>query len=176
MNVRLLQSILAAAGLCLVGGGAAADNQSVAVTFAGQVLPKCVLNNPNTAVDLGQLSQKGTASVAFTLSCNADFHFALSSRNGGFAQLGTRTQPPFIALIPYTVSLNLGVNLIGAPGQCISRNMNGPFPSCWGLARANIADPAAQNASLLFSWDFSGGVPLSGTFRDTVILTVGPDF
>jgi hypothetical protein len=126
-------------------------------------------------MDLGQLSQKGTASVSFSLSCNADFHFALSSQNGGLAQQG-QARPPFIALVPYAVSINLGTKRISDLDRCHSSNMTGPFPSCSGSASANIAGPSAQNASLQFLWDFSGSVPLSGSYRDTLVLTVGPNF
>ncbi len=176
MNAMVFRLIAIAASLLLASGRAAADDRSVSITFVGQLPRKCVLNNPNPAVDLGQLSQKGSASVYFSLSCNADFHFALSSQNGGLAQQGAQSRPPFIGLIPYTVSFNLGPKRISEAGMCRSGNMTGQFPSCSGFAGANIVNPSGQNASLQFSWDFSGSVPLSGSFRDTLVFTVGPNF
>ncbi len=176
MNATMFRLIAVSASFWLTCGIAAADDQSVSITVAVRLPPKCVLNNPRPSLDLGQLSQKGTASVSFFLSCNTDFHFALSSKNGGLAQQGPQPRPPFISLIPYAVSLNLGARRISDLDRCYSGNMTGQFPSCSGLANANIAAPSAQNASLQFSWDYSGTVPLAGSFRDTLVLTVGPDF
>ncbi len=176
VNATMFWIAAAAASFWLTGGIAAADDQSVSITVAVRVPPKCVLNNPTPSLDLGQLSQKGTASVFFSLSCSTDFHFALSSQNGGLAQQGPRPRPPFISLIPYAVSLNLGARRISDLDRCYSGSMAGQFPSCSGLASANIAAPSAQNASLQFSWDYSGTVPLAGSFRDTLVLTVGPGF
>jgi len=176
MDATVFRVIAAAASLCLVSGKTAAQDRSVSITFVGQLPRKCVLNNPNPAVDLGQLSQKGSASVYFFLSCNSDFHFALSSQNGGLVQQGAQSRLPFIALIPYAVSFNLGPKRISEPERCHSSYMTGPSPSCSGFASANIVAPSGQNASLQFSWDFSGRVPLSGSFRDTLVFTVGPDF
>ena len=142
MNAMVFRLIAIAASLLLASGRAAADDRSVSITFVGQLPRKCVLNNPNPAVDLGQLSQKGSASVYFSLSCNADFHFALSSQNGGLAQQGAQSRPPFIGLIPYTVSFNLGPKRISEAGMCRSGNMTGQFPSCSGFAGANIVNPS----------------------------------
>jgi len=175
MNATVFRLIAAAASFWLAGANVAAQDRSVSITLAGQLPPKCVLNNPSPTVDLGQLSQKGTASVFFSLSCNSDFHFALSSQNGGLAQR-EQARPPFITLVSYAVSVNLGARRISDLDRCHSSNMIGPFPSCSGSASANIAGPSAQNASLQFSWDFSGSVPLSGSYRDTLVLTVGPNF
>jgi hypothetical protein len=175
MDVKVFWFLAAAASFGLVCGNAAADDRSVSITLTGQLPPKCVLNNPNPAVDLGQLGQKGSASVFFSLSCNAGFHFALKSQNGGLLQTGVQAAPPFVALIPYTVSLHLGAKRISELHRCHSSAMAALLPSCSGFAGANIQDTSSQNASLRLSWDFSGSVPLSGTFRDTLLLTVGPD-
>ena len=176
MNATVLRLITATVSFWMAGGIAEAHDQSVSITFTGRLPAKCVLNNPNPTVDLGQLSPKGTASVSFSLSCNADYHFSLSSQNGGLTQLGAQARPPFIALVPYAVSFHLGGQRISDQERCRSSTMTGPFPSCAGLARANVADLSSQNASLKFSWDFSGSVPLSGSYRDTLLLTVGPGF
>jgi hypothetical protein len=176
MTAKALKFVSVIALLFLRAGNTAADDRSVSLTFVGQLPPKCTLNNPNSTVDLGELSTKGTASVSFTLSCNADFHFSLVSQSGGLIQQGMRAHPPFISLIPYSVALNLGPNRISDLSKCSSGRMAGRFPSCTGKAGANVADPATQNASLSFSWDFTGSTPLSGSYRDTLILTVGPGF
>ena len=152
-----------------------AQNSTVSVTLGVQVPPKCVLRNPTPTVDLGQIKQRGRASVSFSLSCNANFYFILSSQNGGLMQAGAQARPPFIALIPYTVSPQLGAPRIWGVDRCLSSNMTSPFPLCSGIASAN-AGSSDQNASLAFTWDFSGSVPLSGSFRDTLVLTVGPIF
>jgi hypothetical protein len=178
MNARVPGVVAAAASLWLAAGNAVADDHAVSVTFVGQLPPKCVLNNTNSVVELGQLSPRGSASAAFTLSCNADFHFKLRSQSGGLVQQGATTQPkpPFIALIPYAVSLSLGQQPISDGKRCQSRTMTEQHLSCFGAAHANVADPSGQNASLSVSWDFSGAIPLAGSYRDTLVLTVGPDF
>jgi hypothetical protein len=150
-----------------------AQNSTVSVAVSARVPPKCVLRNPTPVVDLGQLKQTGSASVSFSLSCNTNFYFVLSSQNGGFVQAGAQARPPFLALIPYTVSPHLGTPRIWGVDRCLSSNMISPFPPCSGIAAAN-ADSSGQNASLAFSWNFSGSIPLSGSFRDTLVLTVGP--
>lgn len=175
MNATVLRLIAGAASFWLAGGNAAAHDQSVSITLAARLPPKCVLNNPNPALDLGELKEKGTASVFFSLSCNANFHFALSSLNGGLSQAGAQARPPFIAQIPYTVSFLLGGKRVLQLDGCQSSNMTRSIPSCSGFAGANIETPD-QSGSLEFSWDFSGSVPLPGSFRDTLVLTVGPAF
>jgi hypothetical protein len=169
---------LAAVASCffLAAGNSFADDRSVSLIFSGLLPPKCVLVNPNSTVDLGLLNQRGTASVSFTLSCNADFHFSLVSESGGLIQQGEKAHPPFISLIPYSVSLNLGPNRISDPRNCVSGKMVDLRPVCSGKAGANITNPAAQNASLSFSWNLAGNVPLAGVYRDTLVLTVGPGF
>ena len=152
-----------------------AQNSTVSVSVALQVPPKCILRNPAPVVDLGQIKQTGSASVSFSLSCNTNFYFALSSQNGGLVQAGAQTRPPFLALIPYTVSPHFGTPRIWGVDRCLSSNMTSPFPLCSGIAGANTG-PSDQNASLAFFWDFSGSVPLSGSFRDILVLTVGPSF
>ena len=176
MDVRKCRLVAAAAGFCLIGGNATAHDRSVSVKFSGTLPPKCVLNNPNAAVDLGALQPKGTASVSFALSCNADFHFTLASRNGGLVQAGTPAFPHFVTQIPYTVSLYLGGTRISQNAGCQSGSMTGALPTCAGVAGANIGVPSSQNATLRFSWDFTGKVPVAGLFQDTLLLTVGPDF
>lgn len=176
MDARKCRLVAAIAGFCLIGGNATADERSVRVKFSGTIPRQCVLNNPNAAVDLGSLQPKGAASVSFSLSCNADFHFTLSSRNGGLVQAGTHAQRHFITQIPYTVSLYLGGTRISQNAGCQSGSMTSPLPSCAGVAGANIGTPSSQNATLRFSWDFSGNVAVAGSYQDTLLLKVGPDF
>ena len=168
--------VTATAGLCLIGGNATAHDRSVSVKFSGTLPARCDLTNPNAAVDLGALQPKGTASVSFSLSCNADFHFTLSSRNGGLVQAGTHAHHHFATHIPYTVSLYLGGTRISQNAGCQSGSMIGPLSSCAGTASANVDSPSSQNATLRFSWDFSGNVAAAGSFKDTLLLRVGPGF
>jgi hypothetical protein len=176
MDAGVCRVIGAAAILCLIGSNAAAHEKKVSVALAGKISPKCVLSNPNAGVDLGPLQPKGTASVSFSLTCNADFHFTLSSRNGGLLQAGAIAQPPYIALIPYTASLYLGGERISRHHGCKSEHMTGALPSCSGFAGANVTAASGQNASLRLSWDYSGSALMAGTFRDTLLLKVGPEF
>ena len=176
MNAKELASSAAVAAVLLRSTQAAAGNDRVSISFTGTLPAKCELSNSNTVLDLGLLGSKGTKSVAFTLSCNASFHFALTSQSGGLAQRVSRARPPFVSLIPYAVSLNLGQTRISDPGGCQSASMTGTRPSCAGNADANIAYPAAQNASLSVSWDPLGTIPLAGSYSDTLVLRVGPDY
>ena len=176
MDAGVCRVIGVAAILFLIGSNAAAHEKKVSVALAGKISPKCVLSNPNAGVDLGPLQPKGTASVAFSLTCNADFHFKLSSRNGGLVQEGAHAHRHFLAKIPYTVSLYLGGARISQDSGCQSDGMIGPLTSCAGLAGANIAAPSSQNATLRVSWDFSGNMLLAGSFQDTLRLKVGPEF
>ena len=177
MNAMVLRLITATVSFWMAGGIAEAHDQSVSITFTGHC-PEMRPQQSQPHRGLGTTEPKGTASVSFSLSCNADYHFWLSSQNGGLTQ--TRGRRPRRRLLspsspmpfPFTLEASASRN----DDRCRSSTMRGPFPSCSGLARANVPTLPSQNASLGFSWDFSGSVPLSGSYRDTLLLTVGPGF
>ncbi len=150
-----------------------ADGASVTVALTGSIAPACTLGAPNLHVDFGEIKQAGTAFAPFSVSCNTGFRVSLSSQNGGLLHTGgSQASPPFIALVPYKVALTLGGNAVPLD-VCPADHMTSAFPACSGPAGPGIA-VANQKATLGFVWDLHGGIPLAGSYRDILTVTVTP--
>jgi spore coat protein U-like protein len=169
LSLRLL---LAAANVVACAQASIADGSAVTVTLTGQVMPACSISNPNPLVDFGELEPVGAASVSFLLSCNTDFRVSLTSQNGGLSQAARQAaSPPFIELIPYSVSVKLSGENVFIIDMCSSGHMTGALPACTGAGKVSVP-VSGQNTTLGFSWNLHGSVPLAGSYRDVLTLTV----
>jgi spore coat protein U-like protein len=164
--------LLAAANLTACAQPSFADGSTVTITLAGQVIPACGIVNPNPLVDFGELKPMGAASVSFSVTCNTNFRVSLASQNGGLLLAAQQqASPPFTALISYSVSVKLSGGNAFIIDVCSSDHMAGPAPACSGAW--NVSVPVSnQNATLGFSWNLQGSVPLAGSYRDVLTLTV----
>lgn len=160
--------------LPIVMGCAAAyaENTSVSVAVTGHITPACSIVNTSPVVGVGEIKARGAASASFFLSCNSNFGIALSSQNGGLLQTdGYRATAPFLAFVPYEVSLKLaGGDLIAS---CKSDLMKAASPACSGIGRAELV-ASGQNVAMRISWDLHGLIPVSGAYQDVLTVTVTP--
>jgi spore coat protein U-like protein len=149
-----------------------ADDQEVSVTVTARIPFSCKVSNTTPNLNLGELSRAGAASVSFQVSCNAPFHYALSSRNGSLAQTaGVRAKPPFFSSLPYTVNYSLGTSAGMLVDTCLSSNMLATATTCSGRSTSD-AIAIQQTATIGFSWDPHGSFPVAGSYADTVTVTL----
>jgi hypothetical protein len=173
---RVLRQRLATAAFywlcCLPLGSGAGTEQKASLGIEGHISPSCQIANTVPAVLLGDLSRAGSASVSFQLSCNTPFRFKLSSQYGSLRQTeGAGAHAPFFSSLQYKVTLKLGTGTSLPVDSCLSSNMIGAAALCAGQSTAGTST-IQQPASIGFSWDPHGAVPVAGRYVDIVTLTV----
>lgn len=152
--------------------GTGLAHEDLSVTVKGHLRPSCQVSNEKPTLTLGELSRAGSASVSFSISCNAPFHYALSSRNGSLVhRAGVMAKPPFFSSLPYTVTYKLGTSAGFIVDACPSSNMVGTLTSCSGRSGPN-AVAIQQSVTVGFSWDPAGSFPIAGSYNDVVTITL----
>ena len=94
-------------------------------------------------IEFGEISMAGSATVSLLVSCNAPFRFAFISLNGGLAQTaGVKVKPPFLSLLPYSLTYRLPTSAGFLIDTCSSSNMSATGGACAGrswMARYRLA-------------------------------------
>lgn len=159
--------------VALTTGIACADDSTVSMTATTTVAPSCTISTATSFLFLGELSRPGSATLSFAFSCNSNFRFVFSSQKGGLAHLFFTPQvsAPFVSLVPYTLSYNVGTDTGPIVGTCLSSTMVGAKSTCLG---ASSSDTAAtnQNVTLSFSWNLVNQYPIAGFYADTLTFNV----
>lgn len=159
-----------------VTAAAALAGESAAISLKGRVLPACTIQNAHPAIEFGEISAAGSATASLLVSCNAPFRFAFTSLNGGLAQTaGVKVKPPFLSLLPYSLTYRLPTNAGYLIDTCPSSNMSAASAACSGRSPVDTLG-AGQVATIGFSWDPHGLVPAAGAYRDILLFTVSAGF
>ncbi|MGC1585907.1 MAG: hypothetical protein WA791_09410 [Rhodomicrobium sp.] len=167
---------LVIAAVLQMPAGSALAGERAAISLKGRVLPACTIQNAHPMIEFGEISMAGSATVSLLVSCNAPFRFALTSLNGGLAQTaGVKVKPPFLSLLPYSLTYRLPTSAGFLIDTCSSSNMSATGGACAGRSVDGTLS-VSQVATIGFSWDPHGLVPAAGAYRDILLLTVSAGF
>ncbi len=145
---------------------------SVSINLSAALARSCAISNGVTTVNLGELSKPGSASISVGFSCNTTFSYSFTSLNGALSR-GARfsASPFFTALVPYTLSYQIGTDKGYLIDACLSKNMLEGASTCSGSSVPNAA-AIEQNITIRVSWDLIGQYPEAGAYRDILSLRI----
>jgi hypothetical protein len=182
-GVRRVSAIVAFAFLQLgIAGTAYAasipDNlvSSLSYRVVGTITPSCSLSQPVQEVEVIGLQDPNSDTVQatdtdlpFTVSCTAPVRVTMASAQGGLKTNSETGDSDFASLVGYQATLDLP----GASGalECRSDAMASGGAGCV----RELEDPAIQgDGKIRIHTAASGDLLLSGTYSDTVTLTISP--
>ena len=158
--------------LALEVEGAFAQQQTATLDVSTAIAPACTISHTNQGLNFGELSQPGSATLSIAFSCNSNFSFAFSSRHGGLVTHTRVAVPsPFVSLVPYSLSYNIGTDHGFLVDVCLSSNMIGQASTCQGASALGAA-AINQTVTLSFSWNLAGRYPVAGYYHDTLTFSV----
>ena len=185
----LVKAVAALAQLSLLSltGTSALAGDTGTLTITGTIAPSCGLTGPGAAVDLGNIGAAGSHQFDVTVNCNTPFAYALVSTNHAL----TAASPPsvidgtFDATLPYTLTTSFATdgasfgNSDIASADLTDTNAApclAPSYDASGCA-AHFADSGAtvaidKTGTLTVTWGAAAHPLVSGTFTDTIVLTV----
>lgn len=150
---------------------------SIRYPVSGTISAACTLAQSGTGaqvIDLADPSdntvQAQSATLPFTVACNAPVQVRMTSDNGGlrFAGLAT-SDPEFTAMVRYRATV-----FLPGPGEalsCASEAMDVAAPAC----SAHIDTPVTSGTGhILVRTQASNALLQAGTYQDKVTLTVTP--
>ena len=188
-NGRMLAQAAIAATLSLLSlvGTSAMAGDTGTLTITGTITPSCGLTGPGGTVDLGNIGTAGSHQFDVTVNCNTPFAYALVSSNHALAA----ASPPsvvngtFDATLPYTLTTSFATD--GAsfgnsniPSSALTDSNAAPcLAASYDAAgcAAHFADSGTtvaidKTGSLTVTWGAAAHPLVSGTFTDTITLTV----
>lgn len=154
------------------GPGCALAATDTVVTIRGDVVPACSISGLATSLDLGALTASGTATLAFTATCNAPFSYSLASAFGGLRHSSGAGAPSgFSALFPYTVRAILPTDAGTIDNTCTSTSILNTATTC-AFTDSGTGIAINSASELRLGWT---GAPnlLGGSYSDTLTLTIG---
>jgi len=180
---RRVSAIVAFAFLqsTIAGSASAAtipDNlvSSLSYRVVGTITPSCSLSQPVQDVEVIGLQDPNSDTVQatdtdlpFTVSCTAPVKVTMASARGGLQTDSASSDPDFASLVGYQATLDLP----GASGSldCRSDAMASGGAGCV----RDLEDPAIQgDGKIRIHTAASGDLLLTGTYSDTVTLTISP--
>lgn len=153
-------------------GFALAQQQTATFDVSTTIAPACRISYTNSSLNFGELSQPGSANLSIPFSCNSNFSFVFSSRHGGLVtHTWTPVPSPFVSLVPYNLSYNIGTDQGFLVDTCSSSNMVGQASTCRGASTLGAA-AINRTVTLSFSWNLVGRYPIAGNYRDTLTFSV----
>lgn len=140
---------------------------------------------PSGSYDAGAIDTGAwTHDFGFTIDCNTAARVAVVSLNGGLKVPGTITDPGYLGLAPYTVTLNLDGNTVDAGASCLVEalkatsagpcSFRGPASTTAGLRLAGPSQNQTQSYLRVSAPAYTGPGTLisSNAYADTLTITI----
>lgn len=171
-------------GVVALTAGSAQAADEVQITVEGHVEPSCGLTGGAGSVQLGDISVAGERTLTFTVNCNAPFAYAVVSTHGGLAsQSGVPViGGDFASLKPYSIGSRFQTDLgsfgdaaresstltAAAAAPCLATAFSAscPFTTSGNGVAIN------KTGELTLEWGAASKPLLSGSYSDTIMLTV----
>lgn len=164
------------AALCLLASVAAPEDAAassrVELTFEGRIPTQCALTFDGDRLSLGDLTQPTTASLAASISCNANYSVRAVSSLGQLQHetLGdSRTYAPnYRGALPYEAVMTSGqADSTGPISSAALRDgailLNGRFSATETTAHIEVRAPGQTTYPLI-----------PGAYRDDLVITILP--
>lgn len=154
------------------------------LTLQGTITASCALTGPGGGIDLGDVSTAGSKDIVVQVNCNAPFAYAVVSANHALTTSGqTIVGGTFDQSLPYTLATSFQTSGSSFGDSAIaSANMTdaaaapcqaGSFDAInCPYANSGTTIATNKNATLTVSWGAAAHPLVSGTFTDTITLTV----
>jgi hypothetical protein len=139
---------------------------------------------PTGVYNAGQIDVVSwTNDFAFTISCNTASRVAVISANGGLKTAAAATDPGYVGLAPYDVTLNLDGNTTASAATCPVQDLAagaptpcsfvGPATSTQGLRLIGPSVNQTESYLRVSAGAYAGpGTLIAGSYTDTLIVSI----
>lgn len=160
---------LALATFIFVASPALCDDR-VTLELTGIRDASCGVSMSSAKVDLGRVDLAGSATVSFSIACNAPFAYGLVSQHGALTHDGEDAE----AKVRYRVTTSLQTT-DGAPisDSCESAALKDEARGC-AFSTSGDAIAVSEPAHVSIVWDGAKDMLPAGIYRDELIFTLYP--
>jgi hypothetical protein len=164
------------------------DSLTLTIPVTASVGGRCqfaVNGAPSGSYDAGAIDTAAWShDFAFTIDCNTAARVAVVSLNGGLKAPTPITDPGYLGLAPYTVTLNLDGNSVDAGASCLVATLKaaaggpcsfrGPASTTAGLRLAGPSQNQTQSYLRVNAPAYAGPGTLisSNAYADTLTITI----